>query len=465
MTDDELTRRLSETLREEAVKITSSPDAYERFAQRTANVPPLRPNPNRRLWLALPVGAIALAAAVVLVVVLAPGRSRSTSTEVASGKTAAASALNGAGIPGGVSNVGPAARAASAAGAGSAGSAGSATVTPSGAAVPVGFAPVSVTFTSPDDGWVLGTAPCASAPCTSIVRTTDGGHTWVGIPAPRATLTDDAQETATSISELRFADPLDGWAFGPGMWATHDGGATWHAVTFPGMSSDAEVSDVEASDGFVQAAVLDDASVRILTSPVSSDSWRGAAVSLQIGAGPVPQVQIVLQGSVGWLIEVDRVVVDGARLVSGQWQAWTPPCASAVGPAVMSAFSTSGLVAACDVGLWSTPAGEHLYDSSDGGASFVETGAAAPARPGTTAGVATPTADSVVLAAGSDLLRSINAGHSWTTVFSGTGSAWSDLGFTTAAQGVAIEGAPGTGTPTRLLMTFDGGASWAAVSF
>src|SRR5439155_13711178 len=59
---------------------------------------------------------------------------------------------------------------------------------PPGGPVPPGFLAASVTFVSPSNGWVLGSAPCASPPCTSIVRTTDGGHTWKGIPAPRAPL-------------------------------------------------------------------------------------------------------------------------------------------------------------------------------------------------------------------------------------------------------------------------------------
>ena len=51
--------------------------------------------------------------------------------------------------------------------------------------VPRGFEPVSMTFVSGSDGWVLGTAPCTHKPRTSIVRTTDGGRSWAGIPAPR----------------------------------------------------------------------------------------------------------------------------------------------------------------------------------------------------------------------------------------------------------------------------------------
>src|SRR6204780_4708777 len=55
---------------------------------------------------------------------------------------------------------------------------------PAGGPVPAGFAATSVTFVSEDEAFVLGTAPCAQAPCTSIVRTLDRGASWVGLPAP-----------------------------------------------------------------------------------------------------------------------------------------------------------------------------------------------------------------------------------------------------------------------------------------
>ncbi|MBV8385976.1 MAG: hypothetical protein JO155_04195, partial [Acidimicrobiia bacterium] len=100
---------------------------------------------------------------------------------------------------------------------------------PSGGPVPPGFLAASVTFISPSKGWVLGTAPCASPSCTSILRTTDGGATWKGIPAPKAGLWNSADETAT-VRSLRFANDRDGFAFGDGFWATHDGGAHWHQI-------------------------------------------------------------------------------------------------------------------------------------------------------------------------------------------------------------------------------------------
>src|ERR1700722_16259667 len=52
------------------------------------------------------------------------------------------------------------------------------------------FAATSVTWVSPDEAFVLGTAPCAHAPCTSIARTLDRGASWAGMPAPVVPLGD-----------------------------------------------------------------------------------------------------------------------------------------------------------------------------------------------------------------------------------------------------------------------------------
>jgi photosystem II stability/assembly factor-like uncharacterized protein len=221
-------------------------------------------------------------------------------------------------------------------------------------------------------------------------------------------------------------------------------------VTVPGT-----VTALEASGGFVQAAVFDgNGYIRIETSPVSSDAWRQASVKVPDGAGPVPHTQLVLQGSAGWLVQVDRTVVGGARLVKNQWQAWTPPCAAVEGPAVLAASSGSDLAAVCDVGEWSTPHGEHLFVSHDGGSSFAEAAVAVPS--GGISGLASPTAATVVAAGDSSLAASFDGGRTWSAV--ATGSNWSDLGFTTAAQGVVIRDG-------SLLMSRDGGHSWGVVAF
>lgn len=343
---------------------------------------------------------------------------------------------------------------------------------PVGGPVPSDFQPVSVTFVSADDGWLLGTATCDGQPCAAIVRTVDGGATWATIPAPIFTGV-PVRPSGGGISGIRFANRLDGWAFGswtsgaPSLWATHDGGATWHGVTLPGAGTDTQVMALETGAGLVHAAYFPNTGgsvIRIATSPIGSDAWKVSPTSVELGAGPVPDPQIVLQGSTGWLVEVDREVIAGARLVNGAWTSWQPPCLGLAGPATLAAATATDLVAACDIGVWSTPTGVHFYASADGGATFTEAASKVPVFD--LQGVAAPTPSVVVVAGslsgvGSAIVRSPDGGQTWDAVHTLQGGSFSELGFTTPSQGVAIGTLDGGGS--QLLMTRDGGRTWAAV--
>src|SRR6202041_195206 len=140
--------------------------------------------------------------------------------------------------------------ASSTAAAGPATSAASSTVSvPSGGPVPTGFAAASVTFVSPDEAFVLGTAPCAKAPCTSILRTLDRGANWRGLPAPVAPLAAPSEVAGPAVWGIRFANPLDGFVFGNGLWETTDGGEHWASAASPGSS----IESLEVIDGQVLA--------------------------------------------------------------------------------------------------------------------------------------------------------------------------------------------------------------------
>lgn len=328
----------------------------------------------------------------------------------------------------------------------------------------LGLAPASVTFVSADVGWVLGTGACAGGPCAAIARTGDGGRTWSPAPAPLTAVAEGPGQATSGVSGLRFADTNNGWAFGPDLWATHDGGTTWARVTIPGVPADAPVFALETAGGIVHAAVLDGGDFRVASSPVGSDGWSVSPVRVPVGAGPVPVVQLVLSGAAGWLVENDRTVVGGARLANGSWVAWTPPCADVVGPAFLAASSPTELAAACDVGLWSNPTGDHLYLSHDGGSTFSRSGTAAPL---TTAAMAAMASPSAVVVGGSDgtgsvLAATTDAGRTWKVVARLPAGQIADLGFTTATQGVVIVG--GVGGSASLLMTRDGGQTWHAVA-
>ena len=269
------------------------------------------------------------------------------------------------------------------------------------------------------------------------------------------------------MSGLRFADTLNGWAFGPDLWATHDGGATWRRVSLPGLSADGQVMTLETAAGAVHAVYFDGSGagrLTIATSPAGTDAWAVSPTTVELGAGPVPHPQLVLHGSAGWLVEVDRVVIAGARLVAGAWEPWQPPCATVAGPATLAAASMSELVVACDEGLWSTPTGVHVYSSSDGGATFAPAAAKVPVF--SIEGVAAP-APGIALVAGSlsgvgsAIVGSFDGGASWTAVHVIQGAGSLDLSFNAPEEGVAIS-TSGDGR-SELLMTRDGGRTWSKV--
>jgi hypothetical protein len=333
-----------------------------------------------------------------------------------------------------------------------------------GAATPLlGLSPVSVTFVSPDDGWVLGTAPCSTGQCAAIARTVDGGRTWTAGTAPDAPIFPGPSDVTPGVSGLRLADARNGWAFGPDLWVTHDGGTTWARLAIPGLAAGTTVAALETAGGIVYAVVFDAGDYRVASSPVGTDDWSLSPVRVPVGAGPVPSVQLVLSGGAGWLLENDRTVVAGARLVNGAWVTWQPPCADVVGPAFLAASGPTDVAAACDVGLWGNPAGDHLYLSHDGGSTFVESGPAVPLQMAAQATAASP---SVIVVGGSDstgtvLVATFDGGRTWTVVARLGTVAIADLGFTTPTQGVVI--ATPAGRPATLLVTRDGGRTWRAV--
>ena len=476
MTDDEeLIERLRRTLHSEAAAITPSPEGHP-----AAPYPaPVHLRLARPRW-PLALVAAAVAAAVVLAAVNWPGGSRRVGVVTP--------ATQPTGGPSTVPSVTPSTRPGSAATVPT-----EPTTVPAVSATPVpaGFAPAAGTFVSAAEGWAAGTVPCGSSSCLALTRTLDGGLTWSAVPAPGAgpVAAPTSGSDGTTIS-VRFADPMDGWIFdvappaagGYDLWSTHDGGYSWQSVDLAAFTRQSEIVAIEASGGRVQVVVLTPGStIHVDSSPVAMDAWTDTDTGVQVGAGPVPSSELVLQRTSGWLLENDRTVEGGASLnAAGGWSSWTAPCATANGSALLAASNSTNLVAVCDEGVWgppdNLPAGaaypaEWLFQSSDGGASFQAVGP----LPSGSAGnlVATPAPATIVVSVSTSagtgpsagaLSASFNGGHTWQTVYQGAPSArFTYLGFTTLTQGVAIESL--SSGSLLLLMTRDGGHSWAPVSW
>jgi len=327
------------------------------------------------------------------------------------------------------------------------------------ASVPSAFQPASVTFVSPSNGFVVGVAPCSAGTCTTLVATTDAGHSWseIGTPSPRL------GGTAGVVSKLRFADSRDGWLFGPQLWATHDGGKTWHQISEPG-----QVTDVEASGGQAYALV----GTRVLRTAVNTDSWQPVSgVTLT-----APARSIALHGHAAWIVTgsgpgTSKLITssDGAT-----WRTLPDPCAG-LGEewalAGVAPVDVTHVYLLCGGGAAAGSEEKKVLFSSNGGLTATPT-AVDPPRSGDVRDIAAASTNVVALSAQSGaswVYRSGDGGHSWPAVLQqgDGGFGYWDLGFTTSTQGVVIYGQPdmGAGMPTKLLMTRDAGASWAAVTF
>jgi hypothetical protein len=346
------------------------------------------------------------------------------------------------------------------------------------APVPSDFRPSSVTFVGTDTGFVIGQAStpghCATQYCTSVASTANAGRTWSGVPAPLA----GAPDGATGVSQIRFLNADDGWAFGPELFATHDAGQTWTQVATSGL----RVTDLETvgDRAFALFASCTGGGPRfagqctsftLYSSPASADDWTPVGASTSGLAGEA--ASLVLTGTRGYLLAPDGMVYAG--LVNGAaWQAVARvPCA--VGPAqpdgqpagaLLAAAAASQLVVACTPSPVSGGLQKKLiFASADGGASWhqIEPATAGPGFVAPSQGVATSLAASpagtVVLGttAGVDVLPAGRATWQQATVTGAPAGGFGFVGMTTEEQGVALPANPAAGT---VWFTFDGGQSW-----
>ncbi len=176
---------------------------------------------------------------------------------------------------------------------------------------------------------------------------------------------------ADTVRDIRFATGQDGYAFGAGLWTTHDGARSWRRLTSLGAVVDL------ATDGRTVYAVASDCTVsgrpclgtRLLSSPVSTDAFR-PVTGLASGDG---------DGAVSTGGGTTVVTLNGARYVrrgTGGWTRMAEPCQALGGPVVapasgrtVTAYCTEGAAGSLfltvrqttDLGrLWVTIAGRPL---------------------------------------------------------------------------------------------------------
>ena len=343
---------------------------------------------------------------------------------------------------------------------------------PAFAPVPGNFRPSSVTFIGTKTGWVIGQAGtpghCATQYCTSVAWTLDAGRTWNGLAAPET----GAADGATGVSQIRFLNGLNGWAFGPQLYATHDGGHDWAQVGTGGL----RVTDLEtvgdrafalfaSCTGTGPAFAADCVSYTLYSSPAAADNWTpvGAATSGLAGGAAA----MVLTGTRGYLLAPDRMLYSGPVKGGGAWQpAARIPCP--VGQPLADGQPTGALLAAASGGNLvlvcasssapGTQQAKQVYTSANGGMTWQHAGAG-PGL-GLATSVAATASGTYVLATGQGIDVRPAGSTTWQAVtLTGPAPAggFGYVGMTTDAQGIALPANPAVGT---VWFTFDGGTTW-----
>jgi len=334
------------------------------------------------------------------------------------------------------------------------------------ASQPGGFTPVSVSAVGLNDYWVLGYTTSGVSTTTTVLQTTDAGKTFTTVGSPPAIIRATSRGPGGGLSNIRFGDTTDGWAFGPSLYSTTDAGTSWTAVN--GVAGG--VVDLVAANNTAWA-IVQTASSSDASSPAVSDQY--ALWSTSYGRGPQAWAPVALPITLGSttpsIVDQDGTVTVMASgpsradnkvhvLIGAAGKPFTDhtgACEQDLGGTMSN--SKTAIWAVCPHGN-----GASLYVSSDAGATWtaskanigVETGAAIGAIDDSTA---------VIFDAANQRLSKISG----STVAPTIGTLISDVtfvGFTTPAVGFAITVGE-DGTTTQLLRTVDGGATWPAVTF
>ncbi len=302
-------------------------------------------------------------------------------------------------------------------------------------AVPAGFQPESFTAISETDWWLLGSAPCGRRTCTAIVHTTDGGPVFTRVGAP----------PTREVSQVRFANSSDGYAYGPQLWTTTNGGRSWSEPDFGALQ-------LAAAGGYAYAIASTGGPPMLMRAVVGSGRWQlvgGFGRAYRLGQA-VPGA-LWVQGATVLVGIGNRLFVSPAPLAPFRPVAGIP---KGLGDCAYDAVSGPAAIwALCSAGM----APDLILRSTDGGQRFT-TAAQVPNGPIDAFAAASAT---VAVASGQGpLYVTTNGGSSWTPA-QAPSAGWAYLGFTDATHGVAL-GLFGSGRKQvwRLYYTTDAGASY-----
>ncbi len=283
------------------------------------------------------------------------------------------------------------------------------------------FSAISMSFPSASVGWLLGVPPCAQQahPCRTLLlrKTVDGGRSWLPAQAPPAPSATSSASPAAAVSQILFSDSRDGWAWGPGLWWTRDGGATWRRLRVSGgpvQSLAVAGRRVLAATGRCGQSDRWQCRFQVYTSEAGSGVWRPIPGAR---GGPAGPAGLVVSGPTGYVAtttgDLRLVILTGPIDGSARWRPLAGPCPGAYSIALATA--PGGWLF---LGCGSEPgAGQQLksaYLSANGGRTWRKV--ASPPSGGYLSAASMTAGGTIMLSGGRmDVYISVNRGRSWYT--------------------------------------------------
>ena len=319
-----------------------------------------------------------------------------------------------------------------------------------------GFRVDDLTFVG-DEGWALGTVPCASGRCAALAHSSDDGLTWSRMSA----------RPPVHVDHIRFATDRIGYAFGQSaLFVTRDGGRTWHRQS--GGADALETLSGNVIRVVDQGGCPPGCKYSVLLSSIGGTSWR--AVTLPGSQGDTATVQLVRNGRVSAIETLGRQAGGGfaygvlftSRNNGATWTRRGEPCPQGANGEIDS----TRLASAPDgsITVLCTPHSENGWQftvtSTDGGATF-HTGyrRALGAAPISALGAASA---STILVSSDDTYRSTDGGRHFSRVSATNRSSVGrvrGMGFASSAVGhaMSLDG-------RTIWTTTDAGRTWRAAT-
>jgi photosystem II stability/assembly factor-like uncharacterized protein len=340
-------------------------------------------------------------------------------------------------------------------------------------------------FTSPTVGYGLfeqqGTTTCTD----SVGITADGGARFTAL----ARVTSWRCAGSAPAGWLAFDEEGDGFLYGPELFTSHDGGASWAPSTQPGavLAVDAVGRSVWMLEQVCAAgAHSSDCPLRLLE---SADGGRSFAPARHQPPLTLARTFVVDPGSAqgqSWLVRVNARAAyalappsagDSAPLLftsdgGGSWTRRTSPCPAGLST-VLSLAPGGALFAVCAGQPSAGAQGKSSAVSTDGGRSWT---AHAPCPNGNICAtalsqgylgevVATSASTAFVIGDRSPLLVTRNGGASWTALpaVGDINGEPAQVAFFGPTDGLVLGRASTATAPVTIWDTADGGSSWTAV--